>query len=71
MRHRGEGQPAIVAMGVNLRGCETPNCVEPQPRAQDPRSTTLMPTPKGTAEQRTTGTKGGEPGLPERRLEQK
>ena len=55
MRHRGEGQPAVVAMGVNLRGCETPNCVEPQPRAQDPRSTTLMPTPKGTAEQRTTG----------------
>ena len=47
---------AIIAMGVNLRGCETPNCAEPQPRAQVPRSTTLIPTPKGTAEQRTTGT---------------
>ena len=33
-------------------------------RAQNPRSTTLIPTPKGTAEQRTTGNIGGRATIP-------
>ena len=55
-RHSRTTCSAIIALGINLRGYETPNCAESQPRAQVQRSTTLMPTPKGTAEQRTTGT---------------
>ena len=51
--------PPIAAMGINLFGCETLSKVEPQARAQVQRSTTLIPTTKGMAEQRTTRTKVG------------
>ena len=50
-RHSRTTCSAFFAIGVNLRGCETPNRTEPQTHSQFPRSTTLMPTPKGTAEQ--------------------
>ena len=70
-RHIAVLNSAIVAMGVNLRGCETPNCNESQPRAHVQRSTTLIPTPKGTAEQRTTEQRGESQDSQNRRLEPK
>jgi len=64
-RHSGTMCSAIDAMGINLPGYEKPpNCAEPQPRAQVQRFTTIIPTPKGTAEQRTAGNAGGRLRIP-------